>query len=78
MFLTAEELQDLTKKNHRAAQIQVLSHLGIDHKQRPDGSLVVLRSHVEDILQNRKKRNGSSSEEKKNIVGPNWKFLCDE
>lgn len=50
MFLTDEEIQALTKRTRRAAQSRVLTFLGIEHKPRPDGSLVVLRSHVEAVL----------------------------
>lgn len=78
MFLTDEELQDLTKKTHKSAQIQVLCHLGVDHKRRPDGSLVVLRSHVENILQDSKAHNKPSSDEVDNISEPNWKYLGNE
>lgn len=47
MFLDDEELVELTKKLRRNAQRRVLNALGIEHKVRPDGSLAVLRSHVE-------------------------------
>jgi hypothetical protein len=47
MFLTADEIENLTAKQRRAAQRVVLNALGIQHKVRPDGSLAVLRSHVE-------------------------------
>lgn len=50
MFLTDEELISLTQKKRRATQSKVLNALGITHKMRPDGSLVVLRSHVEKVL----------------------------
>ena len=39
--------QLLTLKKRRSSQAQVLNGLGITHKVRPDGSLVVLRSRVE-------------------------------
>ncbi len=50
MFLTDEEIISLTQKKRRATQRHVLNAIGITHKIRPDGSLVVLRSHVEKVL----------------------------
>lgn len=66
MILTPDEITELTLKKHRAAQRAVLNALGIQHKVRPDGSLVVSRSHVEkelgaDALSKTKKR-----------TQPNW------
>ena len=50
MFLTEEEIADLTKKQRHSAQARVLRGLGVEHKVRPDGSIVVLRMHAERIL----------------------------
>jgi hypothetical protein len=50
MFLTDDELVQLTRRTRRASQRQVLAAMGIEHRQRPDASLVVLRSHVEKLL----------------------------
>ena len=47
MFLTDEEIADLTQRTRRPAQSSVLTFMGIDHKLRPDGSIAVLRAHVE-------------------------------
>lgn len=47
MFLTAEEIAELTRRKQRAAQRAVLNALGIQYKVRPDGTLVVARAHVE-------------------------------
>jgi len=47
LILTAEEIATLTGRKRKDAQARVLNHLGIEHRKRPDGSLVVLRSHVE-------------------------------
>lgn len=46
MFLTPEEIAELTGKQRRGAQRAVLNALGIQHKERPDGSLLVAREHV--------------------------------
>ncbi len=50
MFLSEDEVRALTKRKQRRAQVRALRAMGIDHKTRPDGSPVVLRSHVESEL----------------------------
>lgn len=49
-FLTEEELRFLTKRRQRKLQREVLALMGIDHLVRPDGSLVVSRARVEQLL----------------------------
>lgn len=50
MFLSDDEIEELTKRQRRPAQARVLAFMGIEHKLRPDGSVAVLRSHVERVL----------------------------
>ena len=50
MVLTPDDLVALTAKVRCSAQRRVLEALGIPHKVRPDGSLVVLRVAVEVAL----------------------------
>ena len=50
MILSESQLYELTKKKHCAAQASVLKSIGIDHKVRPDGSVVVSKVHVEQVL----------------------------
>lgn len=69
MFLTPEEIIELTGRKTHPSQRNVLNHLGIDHKTRPDGSLVVLRSHVEKSL------GGESSSAKLKSPEPNWSAI---
>ena len=47
MILTPEEVRELTSRTRPAWQARVLDHLAIPYRRRPDGSLVVLRVHVE-------------------------------
>ncbi|MBN4667180.1 DUF4224 domain-containing protein [Pandoraea nosoerga] len=47
IFLTQDEIRDMTGRVRYKSQSLVLSALGIEHRVRPDGSLLVLRSHVE-------------------------------
>ncbi|WP_454825917.1 DUF4224 domain-containing protein [Paraburkholderia xenovorans] len=66
MFLTNKELVELTDRRHRACQAQVLRALGIDHKVRPDGRVIVLRRHVEQQF-------GVSAERGKGrVTEPDW------
>jgi hypothetical protein len=50
MFLTAAELAELTGKDRGSAQCRVLNALGIPHRRRPDGKVIVLREAAQDAL----------------------------
>lgn len=50
MFLTHDELEELTGKQRGYAQVRVLRSMGINHRLRADGSVAVLTSHVEKIF----------------------------
>lgn len=50
MFLTKEQLIELTGRKVRPAQVKALRSMGISHKVRPDGSVAVLTSHIEKAL----------------------------
>lgn len=50
LFLTPAELQELTGRSRRDAQARALNAMGITHRARPDGSLVVSRDHVDRLL----------------------------
>ncbi len=47
MFLTGKELAELTNRSRRDAQARVLRAMGIEHRVRPDGSVAVLKAHVD-------------------------------
>lgn len=49
MFLTADELRQLTDKPRPSAQARVLDFMGIPYRRRPNGTLAVLRIHVEGL-----------------------------
>lgn len=66
VFLARDELAALTRRRNGPAQVRVLRHLGIEHKIRPDGSVVVLRAHVEAAL------GGQSAGKEKDTLEPNW------
>jgi hypothetical protein len=47
MFLTEDQVRELTKRQKFKAQARQLQHMGIPYMPRTDGSLAVLRIHVE-------------------------------
>jgi hypothetical protein len=49
-FLTKEEVIEMTGRVQRAAQTRELTSMGVIHKLRSDGSALVLRAHVEQLL----------------------------
>lgn len=68
MFLTGEELTDLTGKKRKRAQSIALRQMGIDHIVRPDGVPIVVRSYFETVLDGKSKRSLESKQE----IEPNW------
>lgn len=53
LLLSLPEVEELTQARRRKSQISALCQMGIEHKVRPDGSIAVLRKHVEEILSGR-------------------------
>ncbi|NYT44572.1 DUF4224 domain-containing protein [Alcaligenaceae bacterium] len=49
-FLSDSEVEGLTGRTRRDAQVRALRYMGIEHRERPDGSVAILRSHVEQVL----------------------------
>jgi hypothetical protein len=68
MFLTPDEVRELTGRQRRDAQAAALRHMGIEHKVRPDGSIAVLRAHVE------REFGGETTQHQDNIE-PDWNAL---
>jgi hypothetical protein len=50
MFLDEIELAELTGRRRADAQARALRAMGIEHRVRPDGSVAVLRAHVEKLF----------------------------
>ena len=65
MILSPDELLELTGKKQHRAQKRVLTALGIESRQRPDTSLVVSRTAVEEML-------GVGKSAKVRTIEPNW------
>ena len=50
MILSQEQLFELTRKKRSSSQADVLNSMGIEHRLRPDGSVVVSQLHLEQVL----------------------------
>jgi hypothetical protein len=70
MFLDSDEVRELTNRIQHSAQANALRSMGIEHKARPDGSLAVLRTHVEQCL-----GGAQASRRKSAATEPNWGAL---
>lgn len=68
MFLSPQEIIDLTGRQRRGAQLRALRGMGITHMIRPDGTVVVLRAHIESALGNGNDAQIKTSQE----AQPNW------
>lgn len=69
-FLTKEEVVEMTGRSQRAAQTRELTSMGVIHKLRADGSVLVLRAHVEQLLGYR-----AAEKPKEPHYEPNWAAL---
>lgn len=65
LMLSPDELKDLTHKSRASAQVRALRAMGIEHKVRPDGSVAVLRAHVDAQM-------GAPKERRQAQWEPNW------
>lgn len=50
MILDRTELESLTHRTRASAQVRALRFMGIEHRLRPDGTVAVLRTHVEQVF----------------------------
>lgn len=70
IVLTRDEVEALTGRHRRDAQIKALRFMGIEHRVRPDGSVAVLKAHIEHVL-----GGYSASPPKARNTEPNWAAL---
>lgn len=70
MFLSADEISNMTSRVQHAAQARVLRSMGIAFKKRADGTLAVLRAHVENEFGISPERQARTKE-----FQPNWSGL---
>lgn len=47
MILTESELVELTGRQKCSAQARVLDAIGVPYRRRPDGKIIVFRSHID-------------------------------
>lgn len=69
MFLTEQQLIELTGKKYAAAQARQLVFMGIQYKKRGDGSIAVLKAHIDKMF------DGVYSENQPSLIQPNWAAL---
>lgn len=69
MILSQKELIELTGRSRKDAQVRALRFMCIEHRLRPDGSVAVLRSHVEFLL------SGQTAATLQKSVEPNWSAM---
>lgn len=50
MFLTKDELVELTKRHRSDCQIKALKSMGIEHRVRMDGTPAVLTEHIKRVF----------------------------
>ena len=50
LFLQPDEIEQLTGKKRHRSQAYALTMMGIHHVLRPDGSVAVLRAHVDTVF----------------------------
>ncbi len=68
LFLTDDELQQLTGKKRHGAQFRALRQIGLECRQRPDGFPLVLRAHVEKEL-------GYTGPSRQKQMEPDWEAV---
>lgn len=50
MFLSGDDIITMTGRKRSDAQRRVLTTMGVEFRARPDGSLAVLRAHIEKLF----------------------------
>lgn len=50
IVLTQDEIEALTGRHRKDAQVKALRYMGIEHRVRPDGSIAVLKAHIDLLL----------------------------
>jgi Domain of unknown function (DUF4224) len=70
MFLDSDELIELTHRRRSDAQIRMLRAMGIEHRIRADGSVAVMRAHIEKLF-----GAVTPSERRERNSEPNWSAM---
>lgn len=70
MFLERDELKALTQRVQYKAQARMLRSMGVEFRTRADGTLAVMREHVQKIFGNEPEKRANGKE-----FSPNWDAL---
>lgn len=68
-FLQPAEVQGLTGRVRRHAQVQALRSMGIEHRVRPDGDVAILRAHISKVFDGNPE---ATSRNHHRSTSPNW------
>lgn len=71
IFLTRDEVSQLTNRHQHDAQARALRFMGIEHRIRPDKSVAVMRAHVEKMFCCEQ----SAAPTKVKEIEPNWSAM---
>ena len=71
IVLTQDEVQSLTGRHRKDAQVKALRFMGIEHRVRPDGTVAILKAHIEQILG----ATSTSAQRRQTRNEPNWAAL---
>lgn len=71
IVLTRDEVEALTGRHRKDAQVKALRYMGIEHRVRPDGTVAVLKAHIDRILG----ATSQSSRQRNTRSEPNWAAL---
>jgi Domain of unknown function (DUF4224) len=70
LFLDSNALYELTRRRRSDAQVRMLRAMGIEHRIRADGSVAVLRAHIERLF-----GAGPPSHSQEHNAEPNWSAI---
>lgn len=70
-FLTPHEVESLTRRTRYDAQVRALRFMGIEHRVRPDKTVAVLRSHVQQVFGDTGAKGGRAQVE----LEPDWSAI---
>lgn len=70
MFLEPDELVTLTGRTQNRAQARALRMMGIEHRVRPNGTIVVLSAHVAVVLGAQTAANARDAS-----IEPDWRAM---
>jgi len=70
-YLKPTEITELTDKQRKSAQARVLRAMNIEHRVRPDGTIAILRAHINKVFG----ANPDTVRKANKTVSPNWEAI---